>query len=66
MKRDAAGVLPAYLFLWLLVVDVRVTFPAPSVLGAWYGSVETAVFTVGMAACRRNQCSRGRQLERNP
>jgi len=43
----AARVLLAYLVLWLLLVRLRDIFPAPAVLGAWYGSVETAVFIAG-------------------
>lgn len=49
-KRTAvisARVLLAYLLLWLLVFRLRDIFPAPAVLGAWYGSVETAEFIAG-------------------
>ena len=40
----AARVLLAYLVLWLLLFRLHDIFRAPAVLGAWYASVETAVF----------------------
>lgn len=43
----AARVLLTCLVLWLLIFRIRVIFPAPMVLGAWYGSVETAVYIAG-------------------
>lgn len=43
----AARVLLAYLLLWLLVMRLRDIFPAPTVLGAWYSSVETMEFIAG-------------------
>ena len=50
LKRStaiAARVLLAYLVLWLLVFRLRDILSAPAVLGAWYASVETAVFIAG-------------------
>jgi uncharacterized membrane protein YphA (DoxX/SURF4 family) len=43
----AARVWLVYLVLWLLVFRLRDIFAAPAVLGAWYGSVETAEFIAG-------------------
>ena len=43
----AARVLLAWLVLWLLLMRLRDIFPAPVVLGAWYGFVETAEFIAG-------------------
>lgn len=43
----AARVLLAWLLLWLLLVRLRDIFAAPTVFGAWYGSVETAEFIAG-------------------
>lgn len=43
----AARVLLAYLVIWLLLFRLREIFHAPFVLGAWYASVETAVFIAG-------------------
>ncbi len=43
----AARVLLAYFVLWFLLMRLRDVFPAPAVLGAWYGCVETAVFIAG-------------------
>jgi len=39
----AARVLLVYLLLWLLLLRLPDTFPAPTVLGSWYGCAETTV-----------------------
>ncbi|MGH8272131.1 MAG: DoxX family membrane protein [Gammaproteobacteria bacterium] len=43
----AARVLLVYLVLWLLLLRLPDIFPAPAVLGSWYGFVETAVIVAG-------------------
>lgn len=43
----ASRVWLAYLVLWLLLMRLRDIFPAPTVLGAWYGSVQTVEFIAG-------------------
>ncbi|HEX5339411.1 MAG TPA: DoxX family protein [Gammaproteobacteria bacterium] len=43
IAASAARVLFGWLVLWLLVFRVPVIFPAPGVLGSWYGCVETVV-----------------------
>lgn len=43
----AARVLLGYLLLWLLLIRVLDIFPAPTVVGSWYGCAETAVMLAG-------------------
>jgi uncharacterized membrane protein len=43
----AVRVLLAYLLIWLLLVRVPDVFPAPAVVGSWFGCSETAVIVAG-------------------
>ena len=43
----AARVLLGYLLLWMLLVRVPDIFPAPTMVGSWYGCAETAVMLAG-------------------
>ena len=43
----AARVLLAWLLLWFLLLRVPEVFPAPTVVGSWYGCAETAVMAAG-------------------
>ena len=43
----AARVLLVYLVLWLLLLRLPDIFPAPTVLGSWYGCAETTVIVAG-------------------
>lgn len=43
----AARLLLLYLVLWLLLFKVPAVFPAPTVIGSWYGCAETAVIVAG-------------------
>ncbi|MGH8232669.1 MAG: hypothetical protein ACREPU_00520 [Rhodanobacteraceae bacterium] len=44
----AARLLLVYLILWLLLLRLSDIFPAPTVLGAWYGCAETAVIVAAV------------------
>ncbi len=44
----AAHVLLVYLLLWLLLLRLPDTFPAPTVLGSWYGCAETTVIAAAV------------------
>ncbi len=43
----AARVLLGWLLLWWLFLKVPAAFPAPTVIGSWYGCAETAVVVAG-------------------
>jgi len=43
----AARVLLAWFLLWSLLFNLPTAFPAPTVLGSWYGCAEIAVTTAG-------------------